>query len=270
MYRDALGEYHTPFSVNSMFSDDDIIFNNSLMYPYTLIRMNRLLLFVRICGKNPPFISNLLLQVTFSPGSWVACLLQDLEWLAVSENFSACASFSLENWMGYFTSHPKSANAIRRFCASPWANISTHKANINIVGLNHTHCCALCTYGCDSDQQLETHLFKHHGIKNRIRLYVSGTRCPICLCEFWQREVYLNHIKRGRTPCKRQVVMRGPVLSVVQADEIDLSLRSFFQKQHRRGLRRHAVESPCVRAAGPKLPLVKGPVRPVAMDSVHN
>ena len=64
MYRDALGDYHTPCSVNDMFSDDDIMYNNSLMYPYTLIRMSRLLLFVRIGGKNPPFVLTLLLQAT--------------------------------------------------------------------------------------------------------------------------------------------------------------------------------------------------------------
>ncbi len=197
----------------------------------------------------------------FPTGSWVACLQQDLEWLAVSEQFKDCALFSLENWMGYFKTHPKSAKAIQRFCASPWANISTHRANINVVGLNHTHFCTLCEYGCDSNQQLETHQFKHHGVKDRIRLYVSGTRCPICLKEFWQREVYLNHIKRGRTPCRRQVVLRGPVLTEAQADEIDSELRPFYCKQQRRGLRRHAVECPCIRVHGPKMRFIYGPVR---------
>ncbi len=105
------------------------------------------------------------------------------------------------------------------------------------------------------------HLFKHHGVKDPIRMYVSGTRCPICLIEFWQREVLLNHVRRGRTPCKRQVLLRGPVLSLAQADAIDLELRAFFQKQHRRGLRRHAVEAPCIRTHGPKLKILVGPVR---------
>ena len=105
------------------------------------------------------------------------------------------------------------------------------------------------------------HLFKHHGVKDNIRLYVSGTRCPICLTEFWQREVLLNHTRRGRTPCKRQVMLRGPVLTVSQADEIDLELRPFFQQQHHRGQRRHAVKAPCVRAQGPKMKFIYGPVR---------
>ncbi len=127
--------------------------------------------------------------------------------------------------------------------------------------MSHTHFCEHCSFGCDSVQQLALHLFKHHGIKDDIRLYVSGTRCPICLTEFWQREVLLNHIKRGRTPCKRQVMLRGPVLTVAQADEIELALRPFYKKQHNRGKRRHAVEAPCVRAHGPKLKFILGPVR---------
>ena len=104
-------------------------------------------------------------------------------------------------------------------------------------------------------------MFRHHGVKGSIRLYVDGTRCRICLTEFWQREVLLNHIRRGRTPCKRQVVLRGPVLTTVQADEMDLELRSFYQRQHRRGLRRHAVEAPCIRVQGPKMCFIFGPVR---------
>jgi hypothetical protein len=45
-----------------------------------------------------------------------------------------------------------------------------------------------------------------------------------------------------------------------QADELDLELRSFYQKQHRRGLRRHAVEAPCIRVHGPKMRFIFGRV----------
>ena len=55
--------------------------------------------------------------------------------------------------------------------------------------------------------------------------------------------------------------VRGPVLTVSQADEIDLELRPFFQQQHHRGQRRHAVKAPCVRAQGPKMKFIYGPVR---------
>ncbi len=102
MYRDALGAHHNPMSVNDMFSDDDIIFNNTLIYPNTLIRMSRLLLFVRIVRKNPPGILDFLLQATFGEGSWASCLKDDLTWLSVSDQFRACAPFSLDEWVGLF------------------------------------------------------------------------------------------------------------------------------------------------------------------------
>ncbi len=111
-----------------MFSDDDIIFNNSLIYPYTMIRMSRLLLFVRIIRKNPAFVLNFLKQAAFGVGSWVDCLQQDLTWLAVSDKFMACANFSVVQWADFLDSHPESVGAIRKFCASPWANMSTHKS----------------------------------------------------------------------------------------------------------------------------------------------
>ena len=104
-------------------------------------------------------------------------------------------------------------------------------------------------------------MFRHHGVKDSIRLYVNGTRCRICLVEFWRREVLLNHIRRGRTRCKRQVLLRGLVSTVAQADVLDLESRPFFQDQHRRGLRRHAVEAPCARVHGPLMRCISGPAR---------
>ncbi len=50
-------------------------------------------------------------------------------------------------------------------------------------------------------------------------------------------------------------------MNASQADELDLELRAFYQRQHRRGLRRHAVEAPCIRVHGPKLRFLVGPVR---------
>ena len=169
MYRDALGAYHTPNCVSDMYNDD-IIYNNSLIYPNTWIRMNRLLLFVRIAWKSPPFVFNFLSQAIFGEKSWATCLKNDLAWLAVSDKSRACALISLDQWIGFLRSRPESANAIRKFCTSPCANVSTHKDAIRVVGLNHTHFCELCFFGCDSDQQLALHMFRHHGVKGSIRL----------------------------------------------------------------------------------------------------
>ena len=111
------------------------------------------------------------------------------------------------------------------------------------------------------EQILTLHLFKHHGIKDPIRRYVNGTRCHICLKEFWVRENLLNHIRRGRTPCKMQAILRGPLLSESEADVVDFELRPFYKDQHRRGLRRHTSTALCVRASGPVRLRLFGPAR---------
>ena len=55
-------------------------------------------------------------------------------------------------------------------------------------------------------------------------------------------------------------------MNVAQADMVELELREFYKKQHRRGLRRHAVENPCIRAHGPKLLFIRGPVQSRMQD----
>ncbi len=130
-----------------------------------------------------------------------------------------------------------------------------------VVGLDFAYVCEHCSYGCDSEQQLVLHLFKSHGINDPIRRYVCGTRCPICLKEFWKRENLFNHIRRGRAPCKVQVLLRGPVLSELEADVIDDSLKPYYRDLHHKGLRRHALEAPCIRVAGPLCIRVCGPAR---------
>ncbi len=104
MYRDALGAYYVPKSINDMFSDDDVIYNNSLIYPNTMIRLSRILLFICVVRKNPPFVVFLLLRATFCKGSRAESLLQDLAWLSVGDKFSACAHFSLSQCFIYFVS----------------------------------------------------------------------------------------------------------------------------------------------------------------------
>ena len=77
---------------------------------------------------------------------------------------------------------------------------------------------------------------------------------------FSNREGVLEHARRGRTPCKRQLILMGPVLTEQQADAIDLSLRDYYRDRHRQGKRRHKADTPCVRAQGPPTPRVVGPV----------
>ncbi len=75
-----------------------------------------------------------------------------------------------------------------------------------------------------------------------------------------KRENLLNHIRRGRTPCKVQVPLRGPVLSELGADVIDDSPKPYYRDSPHKGLG-SALEAPCVRVAGPLRARVVGPAR---------
>ena len=80
--------------------------------------------------------------------------------------------------------------------------------------------------------------------------------------EFHQRENVLNHVKKV-TFCNRQLRLRGPILTVDQANAIDLSLREQNICLQRAGKRRYAKDRPVLRAFGPLLPCIVGPVQGV-------
>ena len=139
----------------------------------------------------------------------------------------------------------------------------THNEKVRIPGLDHTHFCSRCRYGCDSEQKLTLHAFSAHRVKDPTRCYINTTFCTICLKEFHKRENVLNHVRRGRTPCKQQLLLAGPCLSVEEADAIDLCLRELNRSLQKKGLRRHALVAPCIRVFGPKVAMIWGPVQPV-------
>ena len=50
--------------------------------------------------------------------------------------------------------------------------------------------------------------------------------------------------------------MRGPVLTIGEADALDQHSRSGYQALHRAGKRRHVASVPCMQAHGPLLPIL--------------
>ena len=107
---------------------------------------------------------------------------------------------------------------------------------------------------------MSLHEFKSHGIKDPIRLYVRTNVCPVCLKGSTTRERILEHVRRGRTPCKRQLMIMGPIMSENQADELEQSLWVFYRDLHHKGQRRHRADAPWVYACGPPTPGLAGPV----------
>ena len=66
IYRNASGNYyrkpgHEDFDVAAMFNDDDVVYTYRFLCPRTILRMGRLLLFIRVVVKSPPLILGLVL-----------------------------------------------------------------------------------------------------------------------------------------------------------------------------------------------------------------
>ena len=261
MYRDATGEFHSPKHVDTLFSDDDIIYNNSLILPHNMIRLARMSLLCRAVKKRCSAVLDLINVMPMREGSWCFSVFQDLQWASSDDKFSSCRDFSLVQWIGYMEANPLCNKAIKKHCASPWANvyIGREKARKDPEA-EYAFACTKCLYKCDTWHHLATHASSSHGKKDPIRMYLPTNVCPICLTGFSNREGVLEHARRGRTPCKRQLILMGPVLTEQQADAIDFSLRAYYRDRHRKGQRRHKAETPCVRAFGPPTPRVVGPV----------
>jgi len=268
LYRDATGNsfrYKSEdddgaFDVTSMFNDDDIIYRYMFMCPKTMLRLARLLLFVRIIIKTPPLLLELAQahdMPVFRKG-WVSSLKSDLFWLSSAEAFSSCGSFSVTQWVAFLAAAPgRYLKQIKAFCKSPFANICTQWATSSVLKqYSSPIVCYICGKESNSLQAHSVHLSSSHNIKSKFRRYVDGATCRVCLRNFSSRECCLNHVRYRSKVCYANALMRGPVLTIEEADALDQQERSEYQALHRAGKRRHVASVPCMQAHGPLLPII--------------
>ena len=102
-------------------------------------------------------------------------------------------------------------------------------------------------------------MFSKHGIKSDMRRYVPFTYCLVCLREFEQRELCLNHVRYRSKVCRNNLLIRGPVLSREEAQALDDECKPRNRKLHAAGRRRHHVEMPSFYRSGPLLPILLAP-----------
>ena len=113
-------------------------------------------------------------------------------------------------------------------------------------------------------QAHSVHLASSHSFKSKLRKYVDGHTCRICLKNFWTRERCPNHVRYRSQVCYANALMRGPVLSQEEADELDSIDCLEHQKLYAVGRRRHKAVLPCVQMPGPLLPVI-----PICASSHH-
>ena len=241
-------------------NDDEIIAELDVLAPATIIRARRLCLFARACQMDFLAVSVRALQKVES--SWAFACFADLKWLGMFPEFNECACWSVSQWVEHVAENPKGfRKSVLRLCSSRFASIVTSWAACESVSsIGNTLYCSICDKSFSNKQSTTLHEFKIHNIKAIERRYIDGTRCPVCLLEFWSSDRLLNHVKKC-VVCHENLLMGPPLLTRAQADELDLAEVEAVARLKAKGLRRHAAEMSCVRA--------HGPLRLIVIDPCH-
>ena len=61
--------------------------------------------------------------------------------------------------------------------------------------------CALCRKWFGSSVAYKRHLWKAHGERFRLRVYVADGMCPVCHACFWSRQRAIRHLARPKSKC---------------------------------------------------------------------
>ena len=255
-YRVITGHYYGNPDGKCIIDDGELCEQYDLMAPATMLRVARLSLFSRVCVKAPEDFRAMLVSMCEVSDSWVGALLLDLKWLTLHEHYNDCAQLNYSQWSDRVLAHPKrfrkSVNVLSR---SSLANIFVSD---KVVGPSSDglFSCGLCCVDFDTCQKHSLHMFKKHGIKNVMRLYINyHTHCTVCLKQFWTRPRLLNHIRYRSKVCKYNLYLRGTIVDEATACSQDLECAGDSVALYSRGRRRHFAEEPVVQLSGPVLPI---------------
>ena len=119
------------------------------------------------------------------------------------------------------------------------------------------HVCPDCGTFFASLQKMAVHRNRRHKYTHPLHAYVCFTVCPICLLQFHNRTRLLNHLKYRSSVCLANVLINGPILSEVEARQLDEDERSENRELYSKGLRPHTAIKPVYRMCGPLPPFVE-------------
>ena len=168
---------------------------------------------MRVLRKSPPSILELAMHTSEFFKSWSYAVSADLQWLdsctAFGHKYGSEMDFG--KWVEALGASPaEHGRKVAKFCMTPFANIPAHWVDTKVAAMYSPLACQMCGKLEHTMQQLKLHMFKQHGIKDRIRLYMDTTHCSICLKEFHQRENVINHLKNVRFR-NQQLRLRRPL-----------------------------------------------------------
>lgn len=260
VYRIVTGNLWKSMEGANIFCDQDIVFNYKLVTPSVIIRFSRLSLFFRICKKSVTIVKSLILAlVNFKKGCWIEALNNDLVWFSYHP-----AAPKMTSIHQYLQLDPDAFTHIlrelRKYAKSPFANIEVLQVSPQsvIAPSFSQYVCINCHVTKHTKQACNLHMFKCFKYKDPIRKYVpeDSVTCQVCMLRLWTRERLLNHLRYRSSTCYHNYILRGPLISNAEADDIDCSLRSVNIQLQRKGFRRHHCDMQAVRELGPVLPVI--------------
>jgi hypothetical protein len=126
-----------------------------------------------------------------------------LRWLSAGSFWGGSPVVDFTTLYDSVASCPRSfSRRVKEYCQKPFANLAGEVPKKPCLQhLGSIIDCQTCGLGFGSLQQPNLHMFKAHGVRNPLRVYVSTTHCCVCLKEFHTRERALNHVRYRSATC---------------------------------------------------------------------
>ena len=156
-------------------SDQQLIRNHELLAPYTIVRLSRLSLAIRVVTKCEGDLHRLLFAARGSPKSWLKAVEDDFKWLqVVSDEFKRFVS--PDQLFRAFREAPKQMKrSIKKACCSEPANVLlANETSRALTSLGNEWVCEACNLGFATLPALRTHDFDVHGYIRTARSFVNA------------------------------------------------------------------------------------------------
>ena len=197
-------------------SDQALITKHGLMAPYTLVRLARLSLAIRVMSRCNGDLLRLLYVTRLSAKSWMAAVLDDLAWLQiVSPGYSTFRNSA--DWFRFFRENPKLAKKwIKKTCASPEANILACGASTDAIAqIGQDWPFDECARVFRTKSALKTHKFDMHQTTRITRWHVDeSATCHFCMLQFPTPLACVRHLEANSPICKAYMTTCIPPLPV--------------------------------------------------------
>ena len=232
-------------------SDEMLLLQTGAMPPVVLLRMLRVLLFVRMCSNAPNFLLEWIWTSLADSASWASTVGKHLEHLAcTSKVFEDCGGWSLQQW--YTCAHensrslPKSVvKAYRALEPRGWVTSKAQEISMRKWP------CAECSKIFGSSTALAAHRAKSHNVKNTARNLAFGTQRPSCLVEFHTRYRVVVHLAYRSPVCHAIAKIDMEPMLDEEAELLDEKDRPEMRALARTGRGAEFAKVACCQAHGP-------------------